>query len=53
MINRHWLQSSIPLSKEDNYSTEIIRGTIASKINGTPKGVRLSEKWQLTAAFCN
>ena len=27
--------------------------TIASKTNGTPKGVRLSEKLQLTAALCN
>ena len=27
--------------------------TIASKINVTPKGVRLSEKLQLTAALCN
>ena len=28
-------------------------GTIASKITVTPKGVRLSEKLQLTAALCN
>ena len=27
--------------------------TIAGKINVTPKGVRLSEKLQLTAALCN
>ena len=27
--------------------------TIASKINATPKGVRLSEKLQFTAALCN
>ena len=27
--------------------------TIASKINVTTKGVRLSEKLQLTAALCN
>ena len=27
--------------------------TIAGKINGTPKGVRLSEKLQLTAALCS
>ena len=29
------------------------KGTIASKINVTPKGVRLSQKLQLTAALCN
>ena len=29
------------------------RCTIASKINVTPKGVKLSEKLQLTAALCN
>ena len=28
-------------------------GTIASKINATAKGVRLSEKLQLTAVLCN
>ena len=28
------------------------KSTIASKINVTPKGVRLSEKLQLTAALC-
>ena len=30
-----------------------ISSTIASKINVTPKGVRLSEKLQLTAALCD
>ena len=29
------------------------QGTIASKINVTPKGVRLSEKLQLIAALCD
>ena len=33
--------------------TEELEGIIASKINATPKGVRLSEKLQLTAALCN
>ena len=28
-------------------------GTIASKINVTPKGVRFLEKLHLTAALCN
>ena len=30
-----------------------MNNSIASKINGTPKGARLSEKLQLTAALCN
>ena len=34
---------------------QVCRGksNLASKINGTPKGVRLSKKLQLTAALCN
>ena len=31
----------------------MILGTITSKINATPKGVRLSENLQLTTALCN
>ena len=31
----------------------LVNCAIASKINVTPKGVRLSEKLQLTAALCN
>ena len=32
---------------------EQVRCTISSKINDTPKGVRLSEKLMLTVVFCN
>ena len=35
---------------EDN---DVYSVTIASKINVTPNGARLSEKLQLTAALCN
>ena len=31
----------------------ILAPALASKINVTPKGIRLSEKLQLTAALCN
>ena len=40
-------------NQERYRDTDVHHCTIASKINGTPKSVRLSEKLQLTAALCN
>ena len=38
---------------EERKKQFLLRCIVASKINVTPKGVRLSEKGQLTAALCN
>ena len=58
-INTKWNQSgNKECQKINTLSTSVLkRGllicTIASEINVTPKGVRLSEKLQLTAALCD
>ena len=51
-INAHWLFSLI-VSDTGKSSSQGHQCTIGSKINDTPKGGRLSEKLQLTAALCN
>ena len=51
-----FLQNRFNLNKLDltHYMIQIIDiSTIASEINGTPKGVRLSEKVQLTTTLSN
>ena len=52
-IHPNWTEKDKKNLQVFNFIKKEFQYIIASKINGTPKGVRLLEKLQVTAALCN